>query len=259
MHLFYTALDYAFHNNQGLRHGWAPILKSCLASGHQAPPGRPPPLPRCRRKGNSSYGETCFPLVDGLLCPAPRPPLPCGLASIPLQLQQNFTAHLIGLQIITQPRRECWRRRHIDAHGWAGVAHANISHLRGPRGGTVKKDKIVKSWWYFQPPLVHQYARSLMNKYTQPCHEVDALHTRVTLKPCMFVDTHSAYVYPAHMSGWTISVYNCISSTIAMTQITIIPFPTWMFLSLSQELKSLNPTLTPKLIWTKSTVAFPLV
>lgn len=191
MHLFYTALDYAFHNNQGLRHGWAPILKSCLASGHQAPPGRPPPLPRCRRKGNSSYGETCFPLVDGLLCPAPRPPLPCGLASIPLQLQQNFTAHLIGLQIITQPRRECWRRRHIDAHGWAGVARANISHLRGPRGGTVKKDKIVKSWWHFQPQLVHQYARSLMNKYTQPCHGVDALHTRMTLKPCVFACGYS--------------------------------------------------------------------
>lgn len=100
MLLVYTVLDCPFHNHQGLRHGWAPILKSCLASGHQAPPGRLPPLPRCRRKGKSSYGETCFPLVDGLLCPAPHPPLPCGLASIslPLQLQQNFSAHLIGLK-----------------------------------------------------------------------------------------------------------------------------------------------------------------
>lgn len=145
MHLFYTALDCPFHNKQGLRYGWASILKSGLASGHQAPPGRPPPLPRCRRKGNSSYEETCFPLVDGLLCPAPRPPLPCGLASIPLplQLQQNFSAHLIGLQIITQRQREWWRSRHIGAYGWARVAHANISHQRGPRGGTVNKVKIV--------------------------------------------------------------------------------------------------------------------
>lgn len=63
-----------------------------------------------------------------------------------------------------------------------------------------------------------------MNKYTHPCllHDMGGTHT---LDP-EAVRVCSASVYPAHMSGVTISVYNCISSTVAVTQITMVPFPT---------------------------------
>lgn len=80
MDLYYMALDCPLHNNQELWHGWAPVLKSCLASGCQSPPGRLPPLPAVVERAIQPMEKSVFPISEwfALPCtpPHPTPPAP---------------------------------------------------------------------------------------------------------------------------------------------------------------------------------------
>lgn len=86
------------------------------------------------------------------------------------------------------------------------VIRTKISHLCEPTRGTeIKMKKKCQSvpvdTWPF-------------------CHRVFTLQRLFTLKPCVSAfDYSSCYVFSVHTSGGTISIYVCISSTVAVTQI----------------------------------------
>lgn len=62
VHLFYKAHDCPFHENQEPWRGRAPVFKSCLASGRQAPPGRLPLLSAVVERAIWTMERSVFPI-----------------------------------------------------------------------------------------------------------------------------------------------------------------------------------------------------